>query len=362
MKAFFLPAALIIAVFAIACPGPGVDSGNHTHYLSLSRFTDPGDYSAMLDELPDDVISICKIAEKQTVHHNLLIYHGLPYSKRSEMINVWPPKMYEILKAFKEREPYNLSTGRRIESRYAGGCINESHFLAGILRHKKIPARPRAGYFKNVFSNVEHFNNFWETNFRGKGVMRQILEDNPERWKEEVQALLKRQVNADKHFEHWICEYWDKDMKKWRMLDANTTFLKASVDIEVGYHLTDKHFEYAFEAWKRMRRNDNFNPDQHREDEQDGPSHIRAQLLWDFYTLLNHDLAGLGEPTNDVYEFVKEKVYAEVSEKELLELDELADLLSQNPTRKALVAFYRNSKALRIEAAERDPYSFVYSK
>ena len=34
-------------------------------YQSFSRFTDPRDFSFMLDTLPDDVIGICEVAKHQ---------------------------------------------------------------------------------------------------------------------------------------------------------------------------------------------------------------------------------------------------------------------------------------------------------
>ncbi len=360
MKLCPLTASIILAIITLACSGSGPNPENHTHYLSPSRFTDPGNQASMLAALPEDVMGICEIAERQSVHHNLLVYHGVPYGNRAEMINVWPPRLNEVLSALEGAEPHVLSMDRQVENRFVGGCMNESHFLAGLLRYKYIPARMRAGYFKDVIGNEAHFLDFWVTNLRGRGIMSDLLEEDPQEWEESIVASLKRQIGADKHFEHWICEYWDDDVKGWRMLDANTTFLKASFDVEVGYHLSDRHFEYAYEAWKRMRGDANFNPDQYREDEQDGPSHIRAQLLWDFYSLLNHDLAGYGEPTRDAFEFIKERSYSDVSDEELSELDALAVLLSKDPIRDELVSFYLRSKTLKLEAAEKDPYSFVY--
>ena len=61
-------------------------------------------------------------------------------------------------------------------------------------------------------------------------------------------------------------------------------------------------------------------------------------------------------------DFIKRKTYADTSPEELEELDMLANLLSQNPTKDELVKFYKNSKTLRIEQAEKDPYSFVFTK
>jgi hypothetical protein len=332
---------------------------NAAHYLSFSRFTNPKEYSSMLKKLPNDVIGICEIAKQQSVHHNLLPYFKIPKSKWDNMNRIWPPYMYDQLKALKDTEPFNLYENRPVEQRLIGACMSESHFLAGLLRYKKIPARLRAGYFKDISSNKEHFFEFWMNVARVKGWASSLLND-PEKWKENITAFLNRQLSANHYIEHWVCEYWDKSEKKWRILDANDTFLKASSGIEVGFHLPKKHFEYAYEAWKKMRSDKNFNPDQYFEEPQDGRSHIRSQLLWDFFSLLNHDLAGYSTPKRSTYQFVKQKKYEDTSKEELEELDKLADLLSREPTRDELVAFYKSSKTLKLEAAEKDPYSFVY--
>ena len=66
-------------------------------YTSYSRLTNPGKYSYMLDKLPKDVIEICKIAEQQTVHRNLLPYFGIPADKWVEMNNIWPMQIMSSL-------------------------------------------------------------------------------------------------------------------------------------------------------------------------------------------------------------------------------------------------------------------------
>jgi hypothetical protein len=111
-----------------------------------------------------------------------------------------------------------------------------------------------------------------------------------------------------------------------------------------------------------MRSTKDFNPDQYQEYPQDGRSHIRSQLLLDFFCLLNHDMAGFDDQSGDVMEFIKRKAYTDTSPEELEELDMLADLLALNPTKDELVTFYRNSKTLQFEGAEKDPHSFVFRK
>jgi hypothetical protein len=368
MKKQHLLGALLVSAFILSCSMQSPDAKNALHYKSFSRLTDSEDFSFMLESLPDVVIEICEIAKQQTVHHNLLPYFGIPSSMRAEMNNIWSsggpiPGMSEMLAALKEAEPNNLYDQRQVEKRIIGACMLESVFLTGLLRYKGIPARIRAGYFKDIMANQEHVINFWENVSRAEGVESELLEQDPEQWKELMNSITKReQVDVNKHIEHWICEYWDKKEERWRLLDANDTFLKASSGLDIGFHLPAEHYQFAYEAWKKMRGTEDFNPDQYQEYPQDGHSHIRSQMLLDFFCLLNHDMAGFEDQSGDVMNFIKRKTYADSSPEELEELDMLAELLSQNPTKDELVAFYKNSKTLRIEEVEKDPHSFVFMK
>jgi hypothetical protein len=219
-----------------------------------------------------------------------------------------------------------------------------------------------------VYTNEEHLVDFWEKNARAKGVAKALLEEDPERWVEVNHEYTRQQVAVNKCVEHWAAEYWDETHNTWRLLDANNTFLKAMSDIEIGFHLPRRHFEYEYESWRKMRSAADFNPDQYAEWPQDGRSHIRAQLLWDFYSLLNHDIAGYDKTAwssegvateeREAYAFVKETKFEGVSPAELAELDALAQLLSSDPGVEDLVAFYVSSKHLRLETIGVDAYSF----
>jgi hypothetical protein len=352
----------MMVLFIFACSPAKVEKKNHDHYRSLSALTDPGIYSEMLGSLPDDVTGICEIAKKQSVHQNLLPYFGVPRDKWGDMKRIRPPKMAAVLKALKDNPPHHLYGERDIRQRVVGACISESHFLAGLLRHKNIPARVRAGYFKDVRSNGPYVVKFWNHTLKEKGINADLLKQDPEQWNKNIDAFTAGKNEINHHIEHWVCEYWDEDKKKWRLLDANDTFLKAASNIEVGFHLPRKHYEYAFEAWKKMRRGGDFNPDRYAEEPQDGRSHIRSQMLWDFYSLLNHDLAGHDQQWPGVRTFIKEKNYRDLSALELEELNLLADVLSKQPTKDDLVALYLSSQTMRIESAENDRYSFVYKK
>lgn len=331
-------------------------------YREFSRFTDPMDPSALLDELPDDVIGICEVARQQTIHHNLLPYYGVPKSQWHQMRRVWPPRMPDLLNALRQLPPYHLSTDRQPAQRIIGACILESYLLAGMLCYKRVPARIRAGYFKDIRADGPHVVRFWEQVARAKGQMDGLLGADAEKWREENNAYTRRQNEINHRIEHWVCEYWDEREQKWRILDANTAFLKAQSNIVTGFHLPAANFQHAHEAWQQMRSTDDFEPDQYAEEPQDGRSHIRSQLLWDFFSLLQHDLAGTDEPSGETRKFIKDQAYAQTSPQELHELDLLASLLARDPQAGELAEFYLRFAPLRLKDAEKDRYSAVYRR
>lgn len=328
-------------------------------YRATSRFTDPGSKADLLTSLPDDADGICEVAKRQTIHHNLRAHFGIPASEWKAMASVWPPKMEAILETLESIDPHNLRDPRPPPRRIVGACMLESHLLAGMLRYRGIPVRVRAGYFRNIRSDGDHILDFWERTSREKGVMAALLRKDPEAWSRMNRSYTRRQNEIDHHIEHWICEYWDRRARRWRLLDANNTFLKAHSNVETGFRLSPRYFERAPEAWRRMRRTPGFNPDQYYEEPHDGRSHIRSQLLWDFFSLLNHDIAGVGESSDRTTRFIKKRKYSDTPADELQELDGMADLMSRDPSVRELAAFYRTSRTLRVVEADGDPYCFL---
>jgi hypothetical protein len=325
--------------------------------VALSRFTDPGAFAPMLEQLPTEPRAIASLARAQTIHHNLLPHFGVGRNLWPSLPRARPPALDAILEALAATLPYTVSEERRPEQRVVSACVLESHFLAGLLRHRGHRVRIRVGYFKNIRSDAEHVVAFWEGVMREKRVQEELLERDPELWRETVNAFSQRQNDVDHHIEHWICELWDEEAAEWRLLDANDEFLRAHSGLEVGFFLAPDLFEYAHEGWLRIRADD-CDPDQYREDEQDGRSHARSQLLWDMASLLNHDAAGIDDPDGRDYAFIKRRTYDVTSAAELAALDELASLLAAGRVDE-LADFYRATPALRLEGAERDPHAFV---
>jgi hypothetical protein len=127
---------------------------------------------------------------------------------------------------------------------------------------------------------------------------------------------------------------------EWRRVDANTDFLHEHSGLQVGVRLPARHFERADEAWRALQAGGP--PERYAEEPYAGGEHVRRQLLQDFFSLLNHDVADVDDLR------CGEETYAS-----------LAELLARDPGPAELVALYRATPDLRLESAERDAYSFV---
>ncbi|HEX5038901.1 MAG TPA: hypothetical protein VFW95_02050 [Candidatus Limnocylindria bacterium] len=333
-----------------------------TPYTAYSRFTDPGAKATLLQALPEDATALAEVAERQTIHHNLMGRFGLDFETTRRMRRVWPPRMPAMLAALEEMPPGNLLDDREPRHRIVGACMLEAHFLAGLLRTKGIPARIRAGYFQGIRANAEHIVRFWRGALRARAGDDELLRTDPARWESELDALSRHNNEIDHHIEHWICEVPD-GAGKWQLLDANRSFLKAHSDLDVGFRLPAAHFEHAWVAWQEMRASgDDYVPDRHAEEPQDGRSHIRSQLLSDFASQLNHDLVGIDEPEAETAAFVRGQTYDATSEAELSDLDDLAALMSSDPIADELIAFYDGHERLRMGGVEADRYGFVFRR
>jgi hypothetical protein len=274
-----------------------------------SRLTDSRGLGELLEALPADVDGICAFARERTIHHNLVAARGLP---ARQFVRVWPPFFPDVLRS-SQRGPV------------LGGCVLESYFLAGLLRHRGFEARIRAGYFRDIRSDGDQVVEFWRRVAVGKG---RTPDD----------ARTRGQNEIDHRIEHWICEV--REAQEWTFLDANTDFLREHSGLEVPFRLPHHHFEYAHEAWGALAAG--APPARYAEEPRAGDEHVRRQLLLDFFSLLNHDLADVDVLSCD------DSTY-----------DSLARLLARDPSPADLVGFYRTTPELALATAEDDPYSLV---
>jgi len=263
----------------------------------------------------------------------------------------------DILDTLKVKGDSILGINRELKDRIFGACTKESIFSTSMLRAKAIPARIRVGYFTNLYSGEKALE-FW------RNVNNYANTTPHDSAQFDEYTLYMKSVN--KSIEHWVTEYWDKEKQEWRIIDIRPEYLH-SYGLDVDYHLPDEYFEFAHEAWQKIN-NPEFINDAYSEGELDGKSHIRYQMLMDFYSLLNHDVPGIfddngkdisGSENNNEIKFLKKR-YDDLNEIEIEELDDLAALLDKKPSVDELIEFYNNSSTLKINSIENDQYSFIY--
>ncbi|MFW5705383.1 MAG: hypothetical protein ACOCX8_00135 [Bacteroidota bacterium] len=348
--------AVIVLAAALLLSG---NTRRRQDYTAFSRCTDPGSCRYLLRNTPRNVCSLCSLSRCQVVHHLVFMYQSGGDCGNKCSCNAWSARAEDIL-SFHRQHHKELCQWNDQGRKFVGTCTSEACLLACLLRYHGIPVRIRAGFLTHIRTDISCVENFWRRVTEHKADMaglRGMERDRLIRLSEQN----TRRENADDHrIEHWICEYFDRHQAQWRLLDANTDFLKYHSNIEVGFHLPPQYFEFSYQAWLKMRDSVYYHNESYREEQQDGRSHIRSILLWDFYSLLNHDLAGVDHHKGQLYQFVKNKRYHQLSGTELAELDELARLMLENPDIKILTTFYRKSKTLRFPEIEADSYSFVY--
>lgn len=323
-------------------------------YTSLSRLTDPEENAFMLNELPSDIKGICDIANVQLVHYRMLSQWKIPRDDWNTASSQHDIK--DILDTLKAKGIGSLGKDRMLENRINSACTKESIFLTGLLRHKGFPARIRIGYLTNLYKGEKAIE-FWENVniYERRGSVEMEL------WN----SWTNHNKEVNRSIEHFVTEYWDENVKQWKLLDARPEFLEYhGVELEEEYSLKEKdNFEFAWQVWQRR---DSIEEDAYAERGWSAKTHIRYQLLLDFYSLLNHDGPAIfesnGIQTNqdDKRRVFMEKDYDSLTNIEVIELDLLADLISKSPTISELLDFYMNSQTLKIQSIEEDKYSFVY--
>ncbi len=324
-------------------------------YKMYGRLTDPKENEYLLKELPDDFQQMCNIANLQSVHHTMMSQWKIPRSEWKTARASHDIK--DILDTLKVKGDGKLSVNRELKDRIFGACTKESIFSTSMLRAKGIPARIRVGYFTNLYSGEKALE-FW------RNVNNYANAKPYDSTQFDEYTLYMKSVN--KSIEHWVTEYWDNEKQKWRILDIRPEYIQA-YGLEFDYHLPDEYFEFGYEAWKKINKSEFIN-DAYSEGDMDGKSHIRYQMLMDFYSLLNHDVPGIFDDegkdissidNNVEIKFLRKK-YEDLSEIEINELNDLSDLLDKKPSVNELIRFYNNSSTLKIESIEKDTYSFIY--
>ena len=144
------------------------------YYSSHGFFSDLVNYADIFNQFSSKVSEICDMTFNIMINDflvNMKIY-SLPEESKND-VNL--RDVGNILDVIVKRNQEAKDDISLFENKLLGNCRDLSLLICAILRHKKIPSRIRSG-FATYFS-------------------------------------------PKKKYDHWLCEYWNADEKRWRLID-----------------------------------------------------------------------------------------------------------------------------------------------
>jgi hypothetical protein len=111
-------------------------------YREQSRFSDPGTFAGLLDDLPVDLPELLAAVRNVIVHYRMA---GLAFDgpRLAEIDARWLTRMLQLDQA---RFPVPLRQFRPEAERVVGCCRDFTLLTIAALRHRGIPARSRVGF------------------------------------------------------------------------------------------------------------------------------------------------------------------------------------------------------------------------
>jgi excinuclease ABC subunit A len=241
-------------------------------YRSHSPITDPGPFSYLYADLPDEIPDLVAIIQGQLMHRLAADHLGVTLTRESRGEQHLRTMQQRLERIF-SLDPSPLTQERAPKERQVGLCRDFAVFLTSLLRHKGVPARVRVGFAEYL---------------------------RPD-------SIYK--------IDHWITEYWDQETERWVLVDPDAVLY----DIK-----PDGDFYLAGSAWRLARRG-SVRPDIFRYSGRwKGFPNIRGNLLHDFQSLNRLEL-GLF----DYWDELHSKPESQMTIDDKAVLDRIADLTLQ---------------------------------
>lgn len=253
-----------------------------SYYAQQSKFSDPGKYSSLYQDLPTNIEAIANIVHGLVVHQdatNSLYGFELP---KAQLLEANTRYIEEILALIVDRDSASLTKTRVPKDRFVGSCRDFALLTCSILRAKGIPARLRCGF-------ATYFHDDWFP-------------------------------------DHWVCEYWDLSSKAWRLVDSELGEEEKDyyhVDFD-HINISRENFLVAGKVWLGAK-NGQYNPDIY------GVKAINIKGLWFIRADVYRDLASLNKIELLPWDYTKyyDQRISELSEIDLLLTDQIASIISQ---------------------------------
>ncbi len=269
------------------------------YYTSHSIMTDPGNYAHLYEDLPTEISELCKVVQGVMIHVFWSQGYGVQLSEERKK-EVQMRKVEDKLARIIELDDRSIKSTRDPDLRVVGNCRDFSLLLCSFLRHKGIPARARCG-FGTYFT-------------------------------------------PGKYEDHWICEYWNSQEKRWAMVDAQLDSLQLTVlKIDFNPHdLPAGKFLTAGETWQ-LCRTGKIDPDLCGIFDMKGLWFVRGNVVRDIMSL--NRLEVLPWDGNDLMDGPEKKV----TDEEFGLLDKVADLTTAgNSAFSEMKSLYESTPALQM--------------
>lgn len=169
-------------------------------YKQYSSFTDPGEYAYLYENLPDSLPELCSLIKSQFIHP----YAELPKYKEQIPKERWNestkyPTVKSILEGLLSHDCRGFVKDRKPQDRLVLGCREYAIILASVVKYHNIPARVRTGHASYLI--------------------------------------------PDFHASHTICEVWNKNDKRWMLVDPSTGMIDFSRE----------KFDFSNDLWLKMQ-------------------------------------------------------------------------------------------------------------
>jgi hypothetical protein len=215
-------------------------------YASHGPMTELGKESGLIEPLPNDVAALARIIQGLGIYDVVArdFYGFDPPAHRLDEIHLRPiaERLARIMEL--DDQPFNIA--RQPERRVLQRCNSFALMLVAMLRAKGVPARSRCGF-------AAYFN---PPNFE----------------------------------DHWVCEYWDAQRRRWRVADPQIDDVWGQ-RLGIRFDTLDlprAQFLTAAEAWRRCRSGE-------ADEQQFGISFSGLRGLWFVAASLVRDVGALNK-------------------------------------------------------------------
>jgi len=256
-----------------------MNSGFHAiakeYALSFSRYTDLGNYKVHFHDLPKSVEDLCQLVKALLIHPVARYRYEdqIPTDRLDEDSKF--SSVQEMLTTLLARNANLLDLSRKPSERLILSCRFHSILLASLLKYIGIPCRVRAGF----------------ATYLVKG----------------------------KFIDHWVCEVWDSEDTKWKIVDSDiwTSIEILRIDFD-PCDIPNDRFIFAGAAWL-LGRNNKIDPMLFGIKKWWGSFYIRDQLFHDIECLKNNERVYTELP---VWSSLH---YEDMTQKQLRHIDQAAE-------------------------------------